>query len=291
MSLSFLYHLLIVGIIYYVITTWFKFFLKLRLTVDFSYISIIICASYISALLNMHYGRWIVWTIIASWIWCIALTIIILFLSNRLSRIYFIVGTLALYIFFIQITTNRESVTNGTFWLSGMSRILRGNIHIVGMEAYLWLSLVVGAIVFLWLFLFKKTYLFTILKWRGEKGTILKVLWIRVPLYTFIMILITSLCAVIGANLYTFYYLYIDPISFRLSMLVLVLVIWFISYKGWEFSTLITALIVIFAYEYLRFFKVVDPSMLGYVRESLFALIIMITSFITFRRTAFGREQ
>jgi len=53
---------------------------------------------------------------------------------------------------------------------------------------------------------------------------------------------------------------------------------------------LIVALLVTFAYEYLRFFKVVDPSKMGYFREMLFGMVIIIVSFIVFRKTKFGRE-
>lgn len=291
MSLPFLFHLLITTIIYYIITTWFKFFLKLRLTVDFSYLAIVAFASYVTALLNIHYGRWMLVTISISRVSSIIFTVFILILSTRLSRVYFIVGTLALYMFALKLATNWEGVTNGTFWLSWISRTLMGSVQLTGLSSYLIAGAIIALIVWVGLFLFKKTYMFSILKWRGENSTVLQVLGARINIYTFIMILITSLCAVVGANLFTYYYLYIDPTSFWLSILNLVLVIWFISYKRWELGTFITAMVIIFAYEYLRFFKLVDTTMLGYTRESIFALIIMITSFITFRRTSFGREN
>jgi ABC-type branched-subunit amino acid transport system permease subunit len=38
-------------------------------------------------------------------------TLLIIFLSKRLHGVYFIVGTLALYMFFFQLALNREAVT------------------------------------------------------------------------------------------------------------------------------------------------------------------------------------
>jgi len=291
MSLPFLYHLIISSIIFYIIATWFKFFLKLRLTIDFSYLAIVLFGSYASALLNMHYGLGIISTMLISWAITIPFTLLIIFLSKRLSWVYFIVGTLSLYMFFFQLAINWESLTWWAFWLSGIRRILRWNTMVTGLQQFLLLACVFCAIVLIWLRLFKRTYFFTVLKGWWENDTVLKVLGTHISRYTFVMILITSLCAVIGGNLFTFYYLYIDPRSFWLSMLILILVIGFISYKRWELRTFIVALIVIFAYEYLRFFKVVDPSKLGYLREWIFALAIMITSYITFKNTSFGREQ
>lgn len=291
MSLSFLYHLLISGIIFYIITTGFKFFLKLRLSIDFSYIAIVLFASYSSALLNIHFGLWVISTMILSWFVTIPFTLLIIYLSKKLSGVYFIVWTLALYMFFFQLTINREAVTGGAFGLSGIKRNLIWDTIIVWLPQFLILAGVCGLLILIWLWLFKRTYFFAILTWWGENDTVLKVLWVPISKYTFIMILITSLCAVVWGNLFTFYYLYIDPRSFWLSMLILVLVIAFISYKWWELPTLLIALFVIFIYEYLRFVKIVDPSQLWYLRESIFALAIMITSYLTFKQISFGRQQ
>ena len=80
--------------------------------------AIVIVAAYISALLNTLYGRGIIATIIVSWLCSIIFTLLILFLSNRLSRVYFIVGTLALYMFFFQGTQNRSSLTRGSLGIT-----------------------------------------------------------------------------------------------------------------------------------------------------------------------------
>lgn len=291
MSIAFLYHLLITSIIFYILSTGFKFFLKLRLSIDFSYVGIVLFASYVTAILNTSYGRGILLSSLLARIGSILFTILILYLSKRLSQVYFVVWTLALYMLMFQLAINRQSLTGWSFGISGIGRHLLWNIHVTSLGAYLIMAALAGIGILIALVAFKRTYLFALLKWRWESETILKSLGTYTSRYTFILILLTSLCAVIGGTLYTFYYLYIDPRSFRLSMLVLLLVISFISYKQGEVMTFVTAVCIIFGYEYLRFFKVVDPSLLGYVRESLFALIIMITSFITFRKITFARQQ
>jgi len=49
-------HIVISSIIFGIMGLGFKFFLKLRSTLDFSYIGIIIFASYTAALCNIHLG-------------------------------------------------------------------------------------------------------------------------------------------------------------------------------------------------------------------------------------------
>lgn len=291
MNIAFLYHLLISSVIFYILSTGFKFFLKLRLHIDFSYIGIVLFASYVTAILNTTYDLGMISTGIIAWLGSILCTILILYLSKRLSQIYFVVGTLALYTLMFELALNRQSVTGWSLGISGISRILIWNIHITSIGTYGMVATTTSILLLLTLIYFKKTYIYTLLKGRWENEKILKALWTFTSWYTFILILLTSLCAVLGGTLYTFYYLYIDPSSFWLNMLILLLVISFISYRQGERLTLLTAICVISGYEYLRFFKIVDPSLLGYVRESIFALIIMGTSFITFRKTMFARQQ
>ncbi len=291
MSIAFVYHLLITSIIFYILSTGFKFFLKLRLSIDFSYVGIVLFASYTAAILNTRYWLGMLSTSLIAWLWSIVFTILVLYLSRRLSQVYFVVWTLALYMLMFQLAINRQSLTGGSFGISGINRTFTANIHLNSLSSYLSMAGIVCILLLSLLRWFKKTYLYTLLKGRGENETILKALWTYTARYTFVLILLTSLCAVAGGTLYTFYYLYIDPQSFWLNMLILLLVISFISYKHDEFVTFITAVCVIFGYEYLRFFKIVDPSLLWYVRESLFALIIMGIAFITFRYTTFSRQQ
>ena len=164
MSLPFLYHLLITTIIFYILSTGFKFFLKLRLSIDFSYVAIVIFASYITALLNMHLGRSMFATIPIAWIGSILFTVLILYLSKRLSQVYFIVGTLALYMLVYQLSINWVSVTGGSFGLSGITRVLVGNFRIIGLGNFLIVAGVIGALVLVGLTLFKRTYIYAILK-------------------------------------------------------------------------------------------------------------------------------
>jgi ABC-type branched-subunit amino acid transport system permease subunit len=196
---------------------------------------------------------------------------------------------LALYILCYQLAYNLESVTGWAFGLTSMQRIfLLGDISTL--EGYLIFVMVLLVVLISLLMFFKQTYLYTILQWRWEREVILRALGVWVSRYKLIMIILTTLLAVIGGNLYGFYYLYIDPPSFWLPMLILLLVVVFVSYRFNEIGTFLVALVILGAYEWLRFFKIVDPSKIGYLREIIFALIIMIATFRVFRTTKFWRS-
>lgn len=289
--LQFALHIVISAIIFAILTSWFRFFIKLRWTIDFSYLAIVIFASYTSALLNINFWLGILASIFLSFGLSILFTFLVLFLSSKLNDVYFSIWTLALYILAYQLAYNMEGITWWALGLSWISRNLIGSFMVTGLSSYLILSLIILIILFTCLFLFKKSYFYKVLTWRGENEIVVKSLWTKIMKYKFVMILITTFLAAVGWWLYTFYYLYIDPSSFRLSMLILLVVIWFISYKYNDRGIFGTSLIVMFAYEYLRFFKVVDPSKIWYFREMLFGVIVVIVAFIVFRKTSFGREN
>jgi ABC-type branched-subunit amino acid transport system permease subunit len=105
---------------------------------------------------------------------------------------------------------------------------------------------------------------------RAEREMVIKSLGLNVSKYTLGMILLSTFLASITGMLYTFYYLYIDPSSFWFAMLILALVIVLLSYKWKDGGTLLISLLILFIYEYLRFFKLVEAHNIGYFREIIF---------------------
>lgn len=289
--MQFAIHIIISAIIFTLLASGFKFFIKLKWNLDFSYMAIVIFSSYLSALLNIHYWIWILLAVLISFLISIWFTFLVLFLSSKLNDVYFTIWTLTLYILVYQLAYNMEWITWWALGLSGIDRNLVGWIQLSSLPLFLLFAGILIVLVIWWLVYFKKTYFYKTLMWWGERAAIVKSLWVKINIYKFVMILITTLLASLAGTLYTFYYLYIDPSTFRFSMLVLTLVIVFLSYKWNDRWTLIVSLLIMFSYEYLRFFKLVEPSKIGYFREMIFWLIIVVVSFVVFRKTSFGREN
>ena len=290
MSLQFLYHILISWWIFYLLASGCRFFLKLKGTLDFSYIAIIVFWTYTWTLLNIHQSRDIFASIWWAFLISIVFTFLVLYLSGKLNEIYFSIWSLALYILCYQLALNLKDLTWGTFWLTNMQRDLFFWWNISSLEGFLVFTCVLVVLIILFLFVLKKTFFYKVLKARGEREIVIKALWVNVNRYKLIMIMLTTFLAVLGGNLYAFYYLYIDPPSFWLSMLIPILVIVFVWYKFNDIWLFLVAILTIGGYEYLRFFKLVDPSKIWYFREIIFAIIIMLASFRIFKSTHFWRE-
>lgn len=291
MSYEFIAHIIISALIYYVISAWFKFFLKLKGNLDLSYLAILIFWAYLGAILNIQFGIGILGAICISFVASLGFTLLVLYLSKRLDEVYFTLGTLALYILVFQLALNMDGITWWPLGLSGMTQNIIGTLSIQDITWYLISAGVLVLVIALGLRYFKSTFFFKALKWRWEREVVIKSLGVRIQRYKLVMVLITTFLAVVGGNLFAFYYLYIDPKSFWLGMLILILIIGFLSYKANDLRSLLIAIIVLLAYEYLRFFKIVEPSKIGYFREIIFSLLIMISAFVVFRKTSFSREN
>jgi branched-chain amino acid transport system permease protein len=290
LSIEFIYHLLIFSVIFYIFSTGFKFFLQLKWTLDFSYMAIIIFWSYCGSLLNIHFGTSILTSVFLTFFVSIFFTLFILFLSSKLDTVYFAMWTFAIYILFYQLALNMEFVTGGTFWLTGMSQEIIFSLGIDSIQWYFVFTLAVWIFIIGLLTFIKRTFFFKVLQWWWENVHALEILWFSVNIYKFFMIFLTTFLAILWGVLYSFYIGFIDPPTFFIPLLITLLAITFISYKFNDFFTLIASIFVVFSYEYLRFFKIVDPTHLGYFREMFFSFLIMVIAFIVFKKVKFWRE-
>lgn len=288
--MQFVLHILTTAFIFSLLASWFRFFIKLKWSCDFSYMAIVIFASYICALLNTKFWFWFLWSLWISFIASIPFTFVIFLLSKRLNAFYFSIWTITLYILAYQLAYNLK-ITNWPFWILWITKNIIWNIEINSLVWFLVFMILVVIIVFTILFLFKKSILYKSLVARWEKEIPLKSLWISVSIRKILIILLTVVLASIAWACYTFYYWYIDPSSFWFSMLILVLTIVFLSYKYNEFWVMLFSLWIMFFYEWLRFVKFVPPWKIWYIREILFALVMIIVAFITFKKINFWREE
>lgn len=288
--MPFVYHILIVSLIFGLLASGFRFFIKLKWNCDFSYLAIVIFASYVCAILNTKLWFWFLWSLWISIISAIPFAFLIFLLSKRLNAFYFSIWTITLYILAYQLAYNLE-ITNWSFWILWITKNIVWNIEANSLVSFLIMMFLVSIIVFTLLFLFKKSVLYKSLVAWGEKEIPLKSLGISISMCKILIILISVVLASIAWACYTFYYWYIDPSSFWFPMLILVLTIVFLSYKYNEFWVVLSAILIMFFYEWLRFVKFVEPWKIWYIREILFSLAMIIVAFITFKKINFWREQ
>lgn len=63
------------------------------------------------------------------------------------------------------------------------------------------------------------------------------------------------------------------------------------SYLFREVGTLVMTFLLMYVYELFRYAKFVDVSRIGYLREMMFAIMVMIIVFFVFQKVRFAREH
>lgn len=118
-----------------------------------------------------------------------------------------------------------------------MNPTLIGSRDITSLSGYFFVFSLIGVVVMGGLRYFSRTHLCKFLMARGENTDTVKILGHTIALPKFVLIALTTLLAVVGGNLYSFYYLFIDPNSFWFGMVLLLLMIVLLTKKSNEFLT------------------------------------------------------
>lgn len=290
MSIPLLLHIIISGCIIGIMSIWCKFFMKLTKSLDFSYMAFLIFWAYASSLFNIYRDTGILLSILLAFLCCIPFTFLVLYISSKLHALYFTIGTLSLYSLSLEFTYNAEALTWWALGLTWMKRFIFGDISLFSLESFLLFTLCVIFWLIVWLFFVKRSFLYTILQWRGENKTLLQSMGIFSQPYKFLLILLTTFLWVVGWSLYSFYYMFIDPVSFWLWLLVLVIAITFITYSYNAFFTIVISILFMSVYEWMRFINIIEISKIWYMREIIFSILLMIVTIFIFRRITFQRE-
>ncbi len=286
---AFLLHIGIFSLIMGLLALWFKFFIKLKATLDFSYVGIVIVSAYSSALAQLHWGRWRLMATLFAMLVSLLFSVLIVRLASKLSEIYFAIGSFAIYMICFQLSWNLEWLTGWALGLSGLPRQVFVSVSLHSLQSFLLFTSIIALCIILFLRWFLQSYFFRVLQWWGERHLIIQSLGIYSRPYVFAMLCITTLLAALGWSLFAFYFSYIDPNSFSIYLIMLLLIIVFLSYKSGVWGSILVSFGVIFVYEFLRFFKLIDPSLLWYTREMMMDVFVVIAVLFVFTRIHFAR--
>ena len=278
LSTDFLFHVGITWSIYYFLATGIQLFLRVRWYIDFSYMWIVLLWSYISVI--THIETWLglfLSFIVGAGIWYIGLLGSSL-ITSKLSWMYASVWTLSIYVLMFQCVYIFGEITWWAYGLTGITKQIGWWIIVDQLSPFFVYIILCTIFVVYFLTYMKKTYIDIILRLWDTMPWVVASSWVAMQLYMFVLLCIASSIWIRWWTNYAFYYSYIHPDSFRLPMLLLLLVIAFVWYGRSEYIKLSIAMGVMVVYEWLRFLPFIDVVHRWYVREILFSLIIIIIS-------------
>lgn len=201
-------------------------------------------------------------------------------ISLRLSQDYFSIGSLSFSAVVSALLVNWRSLTRGVLGIPGIPRPGFLRIDFNQSRNFLALAALVSAssLLILWV-IFKSPYARS-LRAQAQSETSAAALGRDIRLIKTTAFFFSSLFAGIAGSLFAYYLNYIDPTSFSLGEMVLVLTIVVVGRPGsfWGVCAA-TVLLVVLIPEGLRFLPI-EPSILGPLRQMIHALILFVVVYV-----------
>jgi branched-chain amino acid transport system permease protein len=288
-KMEYLIHLIILIGIYLILAQAFNLVFGLGLLFNLAHIATYALGAYTVALLTVdHAFSWylaLFFALSLSGIFALLIGAI----SLRLSSDYFAIGTLALSSVISALLVNWKSVTRGVLGIPGIPRpeVMSFDLYNNSNFAVFVWSFTVLVLAFL--FIIFHSPLARSLRAQSQHLWAAKSLGLETVHHSIIAFVLSSILAGLAGGLFAFYMSYIDPSSFMLTEMVLVLTICILGKPGAFWGTIYSTVFLVLLPEALRFTEL-PPSILGPMRQLIYAVILFLVVYRN-RRTLFPMQR
>ncbi|RIK99785.1 MAG: branched-chain amino acid ABC transporter permease [Proteobacteria bacterium] len=277
--MDYIVHLLILIGIYLILAQSFNLNFGLGGLFNLAHVATYAIGAYTTALLStdLQVGVW--QCLIASGLHASFLAFLIGAISLRLTQDYFAIGSLAFSSVVGALLINWKSLTRGVLGIPGIPRPEIGTIDFYNIVNYFVFVAIICLVsqVCLWI-LFRSSYARS-LRAQAEADFSAMTLNRNTRAIKSWSFLLSSFFAGISGSLFAFYLNYIDPSSFSLTEMIFVLTIVVIGRPGSFWGVIASTIFLVLLPEPLRFLEI-PPSILGPMRQMLYALILFAMVYI-----------
>lgn len=272
-ELEYYYNILIFICIYWLLAQAFNLNFGLGGQFNLAHVATYAIGAYTTALLSTGWSNNFFLVFLLSGLLAGLFALIIGAISTKLSNDYFAIGTLAFSSIVSALLINWRSLTNGVLGISGIPRpTIFGHELVENSQFLLLLVIIVLLIQQIFYFIFRSFYSRQ-LKAQAEFEPAALALGIKTFFIRQTSFFISAFFAGLAGSFYAYYINYIDPSSFGLHEMVFVLTIVVIGRPGSFWGCLFACIFLQLLPEFLRRVDI-DPSILGPMRQLLYALIL-----------------
>ena len=236
--------------------------------------------AYASAILTLNGVPWFFAMMIAALLASLFGTIIAA-ITVRLKGDYFQVVTLGLVFIAIAVSRNWISLTKGALGLPGVPSIIKNDFY------YMLFVLAIAVLCIIFLFWLTNSSTGKIFQSIRDDETAAMVLGKNTYFYKILSISISTFFAGIAGSLFVHYINFVDPTIFDLGFFVLILAMLVIGGLASITGSIASVILLSILLDSLRFI-IVNPALIGAVREMLFMIVLLLI--LIFRpRGIFGK--
>ncbi|MBT3419497.1 MAG: branched-chain amino acid ABC transporter permease [Candidatus Magasanikbacteria bacterium] len=195
-------------------------------------------------------------------------------ITNKLKGDYFALGTLGFSFVIYAILLNWSSLTKGALGIPGIKKPTILGIEIITNAQYLIFTLVITTIICVFVYLLTKSRYGKLLEAVRDDAIGLAAIGKNVFRLKYQAMAISACLAAIAGALYAHYISYIDPTSFYLNDIIIVLTIVIVGGLTSLRGSILAAVVIVLLPELLRFLNI-PSSIIGPARQMLYAALLL----------------
>jgi len=230
--------------------------------------------AYTSALLTLAGVPWLISFLLAG-VMAALCSFILIFVTKKLKGDYLAITTLGFAFVTYSVFLNWTDLTRGPLGIPGIPKPRIFGLAILSNQAYLILVVVIAVIIYLFLYRLVTSRFGRVLEGVRDNEIGLAVLGKNIFRLKYQSMMIAAFCAGLAGSLYAHYITYIDPSTFYLDDLILVITIVIVGGLASLRGTALATFIILLVPEALRFVAL-PSSILGPARRIIYALILII---------------
>lgn len=214
-------------------------------------------------------------------------SMLLTYITNRLKGDYFALGTLGFSFVVYAIMMNWVDLTRGPLGIAGIPKPEIFGVSIVQNSTYLIFALIVTVLVIVFLYILTRSRYGRLLEGVRDNAIGLSMLGKNVYKLKIQAMMISAALAAIAGSLYAHYITFIDPSTFYLHDLVIILTIVIVGGLASIKGSIVASIFILLIPELLRFLDI-PPTAIGPLRQMLYAIILI--SILLFRpKGLFGK--
>jgi len=271
---AYIIHLLIIIGIYLILAISLNLSIGFTGLLNLAHIAFFGIGAYTSALLSIAGIPWVI-SFFAGGILAAVLSIILIFVTKKLKGDYLALTTLGFAFVVYSVLLNWTSLTRGPLGIPAIPKPSIGGFVFNTNQLYLVLILMVCVVVYYILYRLVSSRYGRILEAVRDNEIGLSVLGKNVFKLKYQSMMVAAFFAGLAGSLYAHFITYIDPSTFYLEDLILILTIVIVGGLASLRGTAIATFLILLIPEILRFVEM-PSSILGPARRIIYALILIL---------------
>lgn len=273
--INYIIHLLIIILLYGILSVGFALPYNYVGIINLAYISFFALGAYSYALLTMHLTGNYFLIVISIMLIAILISYVLSFSLHRFKGDHLALITLGVAVIIDTLLKNLVKITNGPMGISNIKEPVLGFIHVNSLIGFLLLIILISMVIYIAFLFLMKRYSVNLLLALKEDEIQLNMLGHNTFMIKAVILSMSIILAMLAGSFYASYISFIDPYSFSINLLLVIILISTMAGKKPEFRhILMSAGAVVLLPEIIKWINL-PQHLTGPLQQIIYAFVLL----------------